>query len=85
MHICKGRTLRRSQTLCGRCRITHCAPDSVQDELSDRKYIHDKLTAFLEEVKNQTKFHYWLFGHYHDNKNFGNKFVLLYEQIVQVI
>ena len=65
--------------------ITHCAPDSVQDELSDRKYIHDKLTAFLEEVKNQTKFHYWLFGHYHDNKNFGDKFVLLYEQIVQVI
>ena len=65
--------------------ITHCAPDSIQDELSGGKYLHDKLTGFLEELKNKAKFHYWLHGHYHGNKNIGDKFVLLYEQIVQVI
>ena len=65
--------------------ITHCAPDSVQDELSGGKYLHDKLTGFLEEIKNKTKYHYWLHGHYHGNKNIGDNFVMLYEQIVQVI
>ena len=65
--------------------ITHCVPDSVQDELSDGRYLHDKLTGFLEEVKNKAKFQYWLAGHYHENRNVGDKFVILYEQIMQVV
>ena len=31
------------------------------------------------------KFHYWLFGHYHDNKIIDDRFVLLWEQMVQVV
>lgn len=65
--------------------ITHCAPSSIENELSSGRYTHDRLTAFLEEVLEQSNFHYWLFGHYHDNKNIGNHFVLLWEQIVQVL
>ena len=65
--------------------ITHCAPDSIQDELSGGRYLKDQLTGFLEEVKNKAQFHYWLHGHYHDNKIIGDQFVLLYEQIVQII
>ena len=65
--------------------ITHCVPDSIQDELSDGRYLHDKLTGFLEEVKNKAKFQYWLAGHYHENRNVGDKFVILYEQIMQVV
>ena len=64
--------------------ITHSAPSSIVAEIN-RRYETDQLTDFLEEVRSKLKFHYWLFGHYHDNRNIGNNFVLLYEQIVQVI
>lgn len=65
--------------------ITHCAPSSVVDLLSGGRYDHDHLTNFLEEVKARADFHYWLFGHYHDNKIVDDRFVLLWEQIVKVL
>lgn len=65
--------------------ITHCAPSSIVDILGDGGYIHDHLTDFLEEVKEKSKFHYWLFGHYHDNRIIDDRFVLLWEQMVQVV
>ena len=30
-------------------------------------------------------YHYWLFGHCHDNRAIDEKHILLWEQIVQVI
>ena len=65
--------------------ITHCAPSSIVDTLGNGGYVHDHLTDFLEEVKERAKFHYWLFGHYHDNKIIDDRFVLLREQMVQVV
>ena len=67
--------------------ISHCAPSGVVDKLG-HGYQHDELTDFFEEIRQRMKFHYWLFGHYHDNQNIshdGKEYVLLYEQIVQVI
>ena len=32
----------------------------------------------------RAKYHYWLFGHYHDNKAVDEKHILLWEQIVQI-
>ena len=43
------------------------------------------LTDFLQEVRERAKYHYWLFGHYHDNKAIDEKHILLWEQIVRVI
>lgn len=63
--------------------ITHCAPNSIVSEIGMSSF--DPLTDFLEEAREKAKFHYWLFGHYHDNKNIGDQFVLLWEQIVRVI
>ena len=65
--------------------ITHCAPSSIVDLLSGGRYDRDHLTEFLEKVKSKTDFHYWLFGHYHDNKIIDDRFVLLWEQIVKVL
>lgn len=65
--------------------ITHCAPSSIVDILGNGGHVHDHLTDFLEEVKERAKFHYWLFGHYHDNKIIDDRFVLLWEQMVQVV
>ena len=64
--------------------ITHCAPNSIVDKLGGG-YAHDHLTDFLEEVRKMAKFHYWLFGHYHDSKIIDDRFVRLWEQAVQVI
>ena len=64
--------------------ITHCAPTSVQQELN-RDFTPDPLTDFLEKVKGKADYHYWLFGHYHDNRAVDKKHILLWEQMVQVI
>lgn len=64
--------------------ITHCAPNSVVKKLNP-DYDLDPLTAFLEKIRRKAKFHYWLFGHYHDNKIIDERYVLLWEQIVQII
>lgn len=65
--------------------ITHCAPSSIEDALSDGTYSHDRLTDFLEEVRQKLKFHYWLCGHYHTNKAIDRKFIVHWEQIVQMV
>lgn len=64
--------------------ITHCAPTSIARSMS-RHNEADRLTDFLQMVQEQLDFHYWLFGHYHRNEIIQEKYVLLYEQIVQVL
>ena len=39
----------------------------------------------MKEIRNRNQFHYWLFGHYHDNRVIDEKYVLLYEQMVRII
>ena len=64
--------------------ITHCAPNRVVKKLNP-DYSFDRLTTFLETVRQKAKFHYWLFAHYHDNNIIDERYVLLWEQIVQII
>ena len=64
--------------------ITHCGPTSVQNELSRGFYKTDALTDFLDEVAGRCLFRNWFFGHYHDNGIIREKFILLYEQIIQL-
>ena len=61
--------------------ITHCAPTSIA-LMGSRHNEADRLTDFLQEVRERAKYHYWLFGHYHDNKAIDEKHILLWEQIV---
>ena len=35
--------------------------------------------------RSRSQFHYWLFGHYHDNQIIDEKYVLLYEQMVRIL
>ncbi|MEA5038592.1 MAG: metallophosphoesterase family protein [Clostridiaceae bacterium] len=64
--------------------ITHCAPTGLLN-LIGRGYTPDRLTNFLDMVSKRLEFHYWLFGHYHDNRAIGQNYILIYEQIAQVI
>lgn len=64
--------------------ITHCAPTSIA--LAESRHNEaDRLTDFLQEVRERAKYHCWLFGHYHDNRAIDEKHILLWEQIVRVI
>jgi hypothetical protein len=65
--------------------ITHAAPNSIMDQVVKEDIQHDELTDFLEEVKQKARYHYWLFGHHHDNKAVDDKHILLWEQIVRVL
>lgn len=64
--------------------LTHCAPARITKEIIPT-HEPDPLTAFLDMVSKRLNFHYWLFGHYHDNQIIRDKYVLLWEQIVQIV
>ena len=64
--------------------LTHCAPTSIA-LMGSRHNEADRLTDFLQEVRERARYHYWLFGHYHDNKAIDEKHILLWEQIVRII
>ena len=64
--------------------FTHCAPSSILELLGDGIYKPDALTDFHEEVCQRCEFDYWFFGHYHENRHIGRKYVLLYEQIIEL-
>ena len=64
--------------------FTHCAPSSVLEFLGDGIYKPDALTDFHEEVCQRCEFDYWFFGHYHENRHIERKYVLLYEQIIEL-
>lgn len=64
--------------------LSHCCPSSVMEVISGEVYQHDRLTDYFEALKNNCQFQYWFFGHYHDNRVIDRKYILLYEQIVQI-
>ena len=65
--------------------VTHCAPSGIADILGGGEYEHDRLTDFLEDVREKAQFRSWLFGHYHDDRVLCGRFVLLWEQMVRVV
>lgn len=63
--------------------LSHCAPGSLQTAIADW-YEHDKLTNFLESIKDDLLFTFWGFGHYHLDKNFPGGFSVLYNQVRRI-
>ena len=62
--------------------LSHCAPSSIQDIISGGFYQKDRLTDYLDQVREQCSFRHWFFGHYHENRDVGEQFTLLYDRIV---
>ena len=65
--------------------VTHCAPTDVQALFSGGLYSKDQLTDYLMELEKRTEFVKWFFGHYHDNRNVLDRFVMIYEQIIRIV
>ena len=63
--------------------LTHCAPTSVTKAL-DSSYQPDRLTDFLEMVKERCQFQRWFAGHYHTNQIIDERFIIQWEQISQL-
>lgn len=68
--------------------ITHCLPDGAMNVLGTW-YEHDKLSNFLEyEVVRAVVFDKWFCGHFHMDKplkdGYGNRFNILYHDIIQI-
>ncbi len=64
--------------------VTHCCPTPIQQKLRE-DMATDALTDFFNEIRTRCKFKYWFFGHYHSNLIVEKKFILLYDQIIQVL
>ena len=65
--------------------ITHCAPDSTQDILSNGEYGHNRLTNFLQTcVEGTLEYKAWFFGHYHTDQKVDGKHFALYQQIIEL-
>ena len=64
--------------------ITHCAPTSIQTLIGGESYRKDYLTDYFQKIYEKTKFKKWYFGHYHNNRQINEQFILLYEDIVEL-
>ena len=65
--------------------ITHSPPASIIALLGHGLYEQDKLTEYLEEIKQNTEYKRWFMGHMHINRAMNDKDILIYEQIVRII
>lgn len=64
--------------------VSHCCSTSTQGMLGSGLRKKDYLNDYFEEIKNQTDFKKWFFGHYHDNRNVTPEEILIYEQIIRI-
>lgn len=64
--------------------VSHCCSAKIAKQIS-WSFQPDPLTAFFNSIEEQTEFNTWFFGHYHDNRNIADRFILLYEQIIRVV
>ncbi len=64
--------------------ITHSPSASVTALMGHGAYKQDILTHYLEDVRRNTEYTRWLFGHHHVNKQINDKDICLYEQIIRI-
>ena len=62
--------------------VSHCCPTNIQAVLGGGLYKKDYLTDYLQKISEKLEFKKWYIGHYHDNKQVNEQYVLLYEDIV---
>lgn len=65
--------------------VSHCCPQTVASVLSRGFYKSDKLTEYFNEIEENISFDKWFFGHYHNDTQILENFILLYHQIIRII
>lgn len=62
--------------------LTHTAPTSIVNKLIPEIKPPDKLTDFLEGVKNTVTYKHWYFGHFHEDRDIDTKYTVLYQTVI---
>ena len=65
------------------CILTHCAPTGIVEKLG-AGYEPDRLTDFLEHIRQRCRFDYWFMRHYHRNQLIDDRFIIQWEQMVEL-
>lgn len=63
--------------------LTHCAPTLVQGRINPT-FLPDRLTEYLQHVRDTTEFGRWYFGHYHIDREYDDGFCALYDCVVPI-
>ena len=64
--------------------LTHECPASLKSHL-DVSPDSDPLSLFLDRIREECSYRYWIFGHYHVDRKVTSKDIVLYEQIVKLV
>ena len=64
--------------------LTHSPSASVTALMGHGMYKQDILTKYLEEIRCNTEYTRWFFGHMLENKQVNDKDICLYEQIIRI-
>lgn len=64
--------------------FTHCPSTSTTTLIGDGLYEQDRLTDYLQGIKERLDFKKWFFGHFHIDKQINDKEICLFEQIVKI-
>ena len=64
--------------------ISHECASNTKLLLSQGFYKPDKLSDYLQKIKENTQFDKWYFGHYHEDRAINDKEVIMYEKITQI-
>ena len=65
--------------------VTHCCASSILHAMSRGRYQADVETDYLEEIRQNTKYTKWYFGHYHGDQEVTEKETLLYKKIIKCV
>lgn len=64
--------------------VSHCCPQHIASIFSRGMYKPDALTSYFDTIADTTEFSKWFFGHYHNDNAVSDKYIMLYDQIVQI-
>ena len=64
--------------------ITHAAPTPIQNVYSPFPFEKDRLTEYLQTVRETVDFGHWYFGHYHADKEYDGRFTMLFDRVIRV-
>ena len=62
--------------------FSHCAPLQVAAMMGYTE--QNRLAGDFDAIAQTVEFQRWFFGHYHDNRQFMTKYIMLYEQIIRI-
>ena len=64
--------------------VSHCPPTSDLLVLGAGKFKPDKLSNYLENIKQKVKYKRWISGHMHVNAQIFAEDIIIYEQIIRL-